>query len=67
MEIMKAVLGLEDGEFVIGEGFGVEGERAGEARVQYPDDRVHGILNRSQLFRPDPDVHVPPYRELWRR
>ena len=25
MEIMKAVLGLEDGEFVVGEGFGVEG------------------------------------------
>ena len=30
MEIMKAVLGLEDGEFVVGEGFGVEGECAGE-------------------------------------
>jgi carbamoyl-phosphate synthase small subunit len=30
MEIMKAVLGLEDGEFVVGDGFGVEGERAGE-------------------------------------
>jgi len=30
MEIMKAVLGLEDGEFIIGEGFGVEGECAGE-------------------------------------
>jgi len=26
MEIMKAVLGLEDGQFVHGEGFGVEGE-----------------------------------------
>ena len=30
MEIMKAVLGLEDGEFVVGEGFGVKGECAGE-------------------------------------
>jgi carbamoyl-phosphate synthase small subunit len=30
MEIMKAVLGLEDGQFVHGEGFGVEGECAGE-------------------------------------
>jgi carbamoyl-phosphate synthase small subunit len=30
MEIMKAVLGLEDGQFVVGEGFGVEGECAGE-------------------------------------
>ncbi len=30
MEIMKAVLGLEDGQFVIGEGFGVEGECSGE-------------------------------------
>jgi len=30
MEIMKAVLGLEDGQYVIGEGFGVEGECAGE-------------------------------------
>jgi carbamoyl-phosphate synthase small subunit len=30
MEIMKAVLGLEDGQFVTGEGFGVEGECAGE-------------------------------------
>ncbi len=30
MEIMKAVLGLEDGHFVVGEGFGVEGECAGE-------------------------------------
>ena len=29
-KIMKAVLGLEDGHFVVGEGFGVEGERAGE-------------------------------------
>ena len=30
MEIMKAVLGLEDGQFVVGEGFGAEGECAGE-------------------------------------
>jgi len=30
MEIMKAVLGLEDGQYVVGEGFGVEGECAGE-------------------------------------
>jgi len=30
MEIMKAVLGLEDGQVVVGEGFGVEGECAGE-------------------------------------
>ena len=30
MEIMKAVLGLEDGQFVTGEGFGVEGECSGE-------------------------------------
>lgn len=30
MEIMKAVLGLEDGQFVVGEGFGIEGECAGE-------------------------------------
>jgi carbamoyl-phosphate synthase small subunit len=30
MEIMKAVLGLEDGQYVIGEGFGVKGECAGE-------------------------------------
>ena len=30
MEIMKAVLGLEDGQFVVGEGFGVEGECTGE-------------------------------------
>jgi len=30
MEIMKAVLGLEDGEFVVGDGFGVEGECCGE-------------------------------------
>ena len=30
MEIMKAVLGFEDGDFVVGEGFGVEGECAGE-------------------------------------
>jgi carbamoyl-phosphate synthase small subunit len=30
MEIMKAVLGLENGESVVGEGFGVEGECAGE-------------------------------------
>ena len=30
MEIMKAVLGLEDGQFYIGEGFGVEGECSGE-------------------------------------
>jgi carbamoyl-phosphate synthase small subunit len=30
MEIMKAVLGLEDGQTVVGEGFGVEGETAGE-------------------------------------
>jgi carbamoyl-phosphate synthase small subunit len=30
MEIMKAVLGLEDGQFAVGEGFGVEGECAGE-------------------------------------
>jgi len=30
MEIMKAVLGLEDGEFVVGDGFGVEGECYGE-------------------------------------
>lgn len=30
MEIMKAVLGLEDGEYVVGDGFGVEGECAGE-------------------------------------
>jgi len=30
MEIMKAVLGLEDGQFFIGEGFGVEGECSGE-------------------------------------
>ncbi len=30
MEIMKAVLGLEDGHFVVGDGFGVEGECAGE-------------------------------------
>jgi carbamoyl-phosphate synthase small subunit len=30
MEIMKAVLGLEDGQFVVGEGFGSEGETAGE-------------------------------------
>jgi carbamoyl-phosphate synthase small subunit len=27
---MKAVLGLEDGEYIIGEGFGVEGSCAGE-------------------------------------
>ncbi|WP_321508709.1 glutamine-hydrolyzing carbamoyl-phosphate synthase small subunit [uncultured Methanoregula sp.] len=27
---MKAVLGLEDGQYVVGEGFGVEGECAGE-------------------------------------
>jgi carbamoyl-phosphate synthase small subunit len=27
---MKAVLGLEDGEFLVGEGFGVEGVRSGE-------------------------------------
>ncbi len=30
MEIMKAVLGLEDGQFFIGKGFGVEGECSGE-------------------------------------
>jgi len=30
MEIMKAVLGLEDGQYVVGEGFGVEGECSGE-------------------------------------
>ena len=30
MEIMKAVLGLEDGEFVVGDGFGVDGECSGE-------------------------------------
>ena len=30
MEIMKAVLGLEDGTYVTGEGFGVEGECRGE-------------------------------------
>ena len=30
MEIMKAVLGLEDGQTVVGEGFGIEGETAGE-------------------------------------
>jgi carbamoyl-phosphate synthase small subunit len=30
MENMKAVLGLEDGDYVIGEGFGVEGECSGE-------------------------------------
>jgi carbamoyl-phosphate synthase small subunit len=30
MEIMKAVLGLEDGHFYIGNGFGVEGECSGE-------------------------------------
>jgi len=30
MDIMKAVLGFEDGDFVVGEGFGVEGECAGE-------------------------------------
>ena len=30
MDIMKAVLGFEDGDFVTGEGFGVEGECAGE-------------------------------------
>jgi carbamoyl-phosphate synthase small subunit len=30
MEIMKAVLGLEDGQFVTGDGFGVEGECSGE-------------------------------------
>jgi carbamoyl-phosphate synthase small subunit len=30
MEIMKAVLGLEDGQYVTGEGFGVEGECSGE-------------------------------------
>ena len=29
-EIMKAVLGMEDGDFVIGEGFGIEGECSGE-------------------------------------
>ncbi|MEI6842685.1 MAG: carbamoyl-phosphate synthase domain-containing protein, partial [Methanomicrobiales archaeon] len=27
---MKAVLGLEDGSYVTGEGFGVEGEARGE-------------------------------------
>ncbi|MCJ7742634.1 MAG: carbamoyl phosphate synthase small subunit, partial [Methanoregula sp.] len=27
---MKAVLGLEDGDYVIGEGFGIEGECSGE-------------------------------------
>jgi carbamoyl-phosphate synthase small subunit len=30
MDIMKAVLGFEDGDFVIGEGFGVKGECSGE-------------------------------------
>jgi carbamoyl-phosphate synthase small subunit len=30
MEIMKAVLGLENGEYATGEGFGAEGECAGE-------------------------------------
>ena len=30
MDIMKAVLGFEDGDFVIGEGFGIQGECAGE-------------------------------------
>jgi carbamoyl-phosphate synthase small subunit len=30
LEIMKAVLGLEDGDYVIGEGFGIEGECSGE-------------------------------------
>jgi len=30
MEIMKAVLGLEDGQYVTGDGFGVEGECSGE-------------------------------------
>ena len=30
MDIMKAVLGFEDGDFVVGEGFGVKGECAGE-------------------------------------
>jgi carbamoyl-phosphate synthase small subunit len=30
MEIMKAVLGLEDGQFFVGDGFGAEGECAGE-------------------------------------
>ena len=30
MEIMKAVLGLEDGQYVVGEGFGVEGQCSGE-------------------------------------
>ena len=30
MDTMKAVLGFEDGDFVVGEGFGVKGECAGE-------------------------------------
>ena len=30
MEIMRAVLGLEDGTCVVGEGFGAEGEVSGE-------------------------------------
>ena len=30
MEIMKAVLGLEDGQSICGEGFGIEGECSGE-------------------------------------
>lgn len=30
MAIMKAVLGLEDGTYVAGTGFGVEGETSGE-------------------------------------
>jgi carbamoyl-phosphate synthase small subunit len=30
MTLMKAVLGLEDGQFIVGEGFGAEGECSGE-------------------------------------
>ncbi len=45
---MKAVLGLEDGDYVIGEGFGIEGECSGEICFQYADERVYGSSQRSE-------------------
>ncbi len=64
MEIMKAVLGLEDGTYVTGEGFGVEGECRGELVFSTQMTGYMEALTDPSYFWTNAAIHLPSYREL---
>ena len=67
MDIMKAVLGFEDGDFVVGEGFGVKGECAGELVFNTQMTGYMESLTDPSYFGQILMFTFPPDWQLWCR